>query len=123
MQLSTQSANTDSKPETACNVAFARLKPGMLQILEKGNYIMKYPNYYHGKETLVYYSIVLWPVSDHWGKSVKTVYKTAKGAERKARKEMESGLYKGATIREEKVFLRDENNEFSSSGVYADLTA
>lgn len=40
MQLSTQLANTDSKPETACNVAFARLKPGMLQILEKGNYIM-----------------------------------------------------------------------------------
>ena len=84
---------------------------------------MKYPNYYHGKETLVYYSIVLWPISDHWGTSVKTVYKTAKGAERKARKELESGLYKGATIREEKVFLRDENNEFSSSGVYADLTA
>ena len=100
--------------------AYTVIKTG---INEKGNYIMKYPNYYHGEKTLVYYSIVLWPIFDHWGKSVKTVYKTAKGAERKARKEMESGLYKGATIRKEKVFLRDENNEFFSSGVYADLTA
>ena len=84
---------------------------------------MKEPKYYHGEETLVYYSIVLWPVSDRWGKSVSTVYKTAKGAERKARREMESGLYKGATIRLEKVFLRDDNNEFSSSGVFAEITA
>lgn len=84
---------------------------------------MKEPKYYHGKETLIYYSIVLWPVGGGWGKSVSTVYKTAKGAEKKAKREMESGLYKSATIRIEKVFLRDDNNEFSSSGFYSEIPA
>ena len=84
---------------------------------------MKEPKEYKGKETLVYFSITLWPIGGGYGNTLKTVYKTVKGAERKAIAEMKSGLWKEATIRENSVFYRDENNEFSSSGVYKNIPA
>ena len=83
---------------------------------------MKEPKEYKGKETLVYFSVTLWPIGGGYGTTLKTVYKTAKGAERKAVAEMKSGLWKDATIRENSVFYRDENNEFSSSGVFKQLS-
>ena len=82
---------------------------------------MKYPTYYHGKETLIYYTVTLWPVAGGRGSTIKTVYKTASGAEKRARKELESGVYKEATIRQEEVYFRDDNNEFSTSGLYKNV--
>lgn len=83
---------------------------------------MKYPAYYHGKETLIYYTVTLWPAAGGCGSTIKTVYKTASGAEKRAIKELKSGFYKEATIRKEKVYFRDDNNEFSSSGFYKNVT-
>jgi hypothetical protein len=90
---------------------------------EKEDKTMKEPKEYKGKETLVYFTITLWPIGGGYGNTLKTVYKTVKGAERKAIAEMKSGLWKEATIRENSVFYRDENNEFSSSGVYKNIQA
>ena len=78
---------------------------------------MKKPKIYHGGagDPLVYYTVVLWPRGGGHGKHVSAVYKTARGAENKARAEMAGGAYSGAAIRREEVWYRDDNNEFSSS--------
>lgn len=82
---------------------------------------MKYPTIWEEKTTLVYFAVTLWPDGGGYGKTLKTVYKTARGAEKRAREEISRGGFSGATIRKEEVFYRNENNEFSSSGVFKNI--
>ena len=78
---------------------------------------MKEPKVYHGKETLVYYKITMWPRGGGYGETIKAVYKTESAAVKRARVELaKPWKYTSATIRKEEVWARDIDCEFSSSG-------
>ena len=82
---------------------------------------MKEPKNVTSGETVVYYILIAWPKSGGNGISQKNAYKTPAGAEKRARVLLSGGLYSSVTIRKETVWYRDENNEFSSSGVYKNV--
>jgi len=76
------------------------------------------------REETVYYSLYFWHFDGKkLADTLSVVYKTPRGAERKAREVLSSGKYKSATIRKEEVWYRDENNEFSSSGIFKEIYA
>lgn len=70
------------------------------------------------KET-VYYTIQFWKYKNFWGKTSKTVYINIEDALSVLYKIAIRGKCEYATIRENIVYVRNENTEISTSGIVA----
>lgn len=75
------------------------------------------------KSEITYYILINWKNGAQWGEHVNRAYKTMAGAERAARRLLDTGLYRAVTIRRENVWKRDALNEFSSSAPVCTLEA
>lgn len=75
------------------------------------------------KSEITYFILICWKTGAHWGEDVNRAYKTMAGAERAARRLLETGIYSAVTIRRENVWKRDALNEFSSSSPVCTLEA
>lgn len=67
---------------------------------------------------ITYYTINFWIDRNEQGGELINIYKTEKGALKKAQTMIESGLYEIVQVRKETVWKRDEHNEFSASSPY-----
>lgn len=76
---------------------------------------MKEPT--HVDSETVYYMVILWPIDRKaMGKRIETAYKTRKSAYQAMKRHLDNSKeYRGATIRREVVFVRNEHTEISDS--------
>lgn len=68
---------------------------------------------------LTYYQCYVWSDKTKMGHEDGRLYKTKANAEKRMAKLIASGKYESVVLRKEEVWLRDEDNEFSASGVEA----
>lgn len=77
---------------------------------------MKYPNIVKSKTE--YYILITWQDKTKMGSQVNNCYMTEKGAKKKAKALLSTGLYESIMIRKETVYKRDELTELSCSSPF-----
>ncbi len=66
---------------------------------------------------VTYYQLHMWEDKTTWGVADDRLYKTKANAQKRMAKLIASGKYQMVTMRKEEIWLRDDNNEFSASGL------
>lgn len=72
---------------------------------------------------LTYYQCYLWKDKTKMGFADDRLYKTRENAEKRMMWLISSGKYEMIVMRKEEVWFRDDNNEFSASGIEAEWEA
>lgn len=68
-------------------------------------------------ESTITYSVHGWENKNSWATFSKDGYKTKTRALHKMQRMIDGGCFAMVNLREESVYLRDEHNDFSTSGV------
>lgn len=66
---------------------------------------------------VTYYQLHMWKDKTTWGEADDRLYKTKANAQKRMDELIATGKYQMVTMRKEEIWLRDDNNEFSASGL------